>query len=289
MSESEPTFNVLVTGASSGIGLATARLLAGRGWRVFGGVRKKEDAEAIAGANIQPVMMDITDVESVAAAAGVIDAAVGDRGLRGLVNNAGLMVGGPMEFVPIADLRRILEVNVIGQVAVTQAMLPMLRRARGRIVNISSISGRMALPMFGPYNASKFAIEALSDALRMELAGSGVKVIVIEPGPVRSRIWEKSREQFERMFGSMPARAKEVYGGLIDAVKRVANESEAGAIPAEDLAGLIYRAMTTARPATRYPIGRLAKTRDFAARVIPDKWRDWMILRILKMRSRKNA
>lgn len=279
------TKTVLITGASSGIGLAAARFLAEHGFHVFAGVRRHESAAQIAAPRIIPVIIDITDVDSVARAAGQIETAVGDRGLDGLINNAGQMTGGPMEFVPIPDLRRIMEVNVIGQVAVTQAMLPLLRRAQGRIVNISSVSGRLAIPMFGPYNASKFALEAISDALRMELAGSGVKVVVIEPGPVKSRIWEKARDFFDQTFSRLPLRAHELYGPLIGAIKRVTAESEAGAIPAARLAALIHRALTTKNPATRYPIGRLAKSRDLAARLIPDKLRDRIILRILGLKK----
>lgn len=283
--QSAATKTVLITGASSGIGLATARFLADRGYNVFAGVRRHEAAAQIAAPGIVPVIMDITDIDSIAKAATQVDAAVGDRGLGGLVNNAGQMIGGPMEFVPIPDLRRIMEVNVIGQVAATQAMLPLLRRARGRIVNISSVSGRLAVPMFGPYNASKFALEAISDALRMELAGSGVKVVVIEPGPVKSRIWEKARDFFDQTFSKLPLRAHELYGPLIEAIERATAESEAGAIPAERLAALIHRALTTKNPATRYQIGRLAKSRDLAAKLIPDKIRDRIILRLLGLKK----
>lgn len=285
MSSAEHTTTVLVTGASSGIGLATAQFLAGRGFHVFAGVRRHEAAAAIAAPGIIPVIMDVTDVDSIAKAANQIEAAVGERGLEGLVNNAGVMMGGLVEFVPIPDLRRIMEVNVIGQVAVTQAMLPLIRRARGRIINISSVSGRLALPMFGPYNASKFALEAISDALRMELASSGVKVVVIEPGPVRSKIWDKARAFFDQTFSKLPLRAHELYGPLIEAIKRATAESESSAIPAERLAALIHRALTTKNPATRYQIGHLAKSRDLAAKLMPDKFRDRIILGILRKKQ----
>ncbi len=281
MSSAGQTTTVLVTGASSGIGLAAARGLAARGFSVLAGVRRHEAAAQVAAPGIVPVILDVTDADSIARAAGRIEEAVGDRGLGGLVNNAGMMIGGPLEFVPIPDLRAILEVNVVGLVAVTQAMLPLLRRARGRIVNISSVSGRLAVPMFGPYNASKFAVEALSDALRMELAGSGVKVIIVEPGPVKSRIWEKSRLFFDRTLAQLPLRAHELYDPLIEAIRRESAKSEAGAIPTERLAALIHHVLTVKNPATRYPIGRLARSRDLAARIVPDKIRDRIILRLL--------
>jgi NAD(P)-dependent dehydrogenase (short-subunit alcohol dehydrogenase family) len=178
---------VLVTGASSGIGEATASHLASLGFRVFAGVRKDEDAERLR-ERVTPVKLDVVDEESIATARREVEEAAPD-GLAGLVNNAGVSVSGPVEFIPLEELRRQLEVNVIGQVAVTQAFLPAIRRARGRIVNVSSVGGRVALPLMSPYNASKFALEAVSDSLRREVRQFGVHVAVVEPGAIRTRIW----------------------------------------------------------------------------------------------------
>jgi NAD(P)-dependent dehydrogenase (short-subunit alcohol dehydrogenase family) len=180
---------VVVTGASTGIGLACARLLAGRGFQVFAGVRKEADAEALRSeaASLHPVQLDVTDSEGIAEAARTVREAAGP-GLAGLVNSAGVAVTGPLEYLPVDELRTQLEVNLVGQVAVLQAFLPALRLSRGRIVNISSIGGRVALPLAGPYAASKFALEAVSDSLRRELAPWGVRVAVVEPGGVRTPV-----------------------------------------------------------------------------------------------------
>src|SRR5688500_10451554 len=174
---------VVVTGASSGIGEAPARMLAQRGLDVLAGVRKDADAERVGGLHdrVEAVKVDVADEASVAALA----ERVGDAGLAGLVNNAGISVSGPLEFVPLEEWRRQLEVNVIGQVAVTQALLPALRRARGRIVNIGSVGGRVAIPLLSPYNASKFALEGITDSLRRELRPLGVHVAIVEPGADR--------------------------------------------------------------------------------------------------------
>src|SRR5919112_1052610 len=181
--------NVLITGASTGIGHATAKRMLAYGWEVFAAARKDEDLERLRGEGFTPIKLDVTDPETIAAAREELD----ERGLRGLVNNAGVAVSGPIEFIPLDELRRQLEVNLVGQVAVIQAFLPNIREATGRIVNISSIGGRIALPMVGPYAASKHALEAVSDSLRRELRPWGIHVSLIEPGGVTTPIWEKGK------------------------------------------------------------------------------------------------
>src|SRR4051812_41915524 len=193
--------NVLVTGASSGIGRATAELLGARGHRVLAGVRGESDLR------VPTVQLDVTD-------AGQVDA-LRALELGGLVNNAGIAVTGPLEFMPLDELRRQLEVNTVAQLAVTQACLPALRRTRGRIVNVSSIAGRVALPLYGPYAASKFALEALSDALRRELRGSGVDVALVEPGAIATPIWERSLAVADALWAATPEVAHERYGTLV--------------------------------------------------------------------------
>ena len=186
--------SVVITGASTGIGEACALHLDQLGWRVFAGVRKDSDGEALqrkASPRLMPVRIDVTDAASIAGAREIVARELGDRGLDGLVNNAGVVVAGPLEFVPMDDLRRQLEINVIGQIAVTQAFLSFVRTARGRIVNIGSVSGKMATPFVGPYAASKFAMEALTDALRCELRPWGIQVSIVEPGSIATPIWEK--------------------------------------------------------------------------------------------------
>ena len=190
---------VLVTGASTGIGEATALRLKGAGWDVLAGARKDADLERLRAAGVTPVRLDVTDPQTIAAAR----AELGDRALGGLVNNAGVAVSAPIEFVPLDDLRHQLEVNLIGQVAVVQAFLPALREGRGRVVNVSSIGGRIALPMVGPYAASKFGLEAVSDSLRREVRPWGIHVALIEPGAVTTPIWDKGRETADRLEAEM--------------------------------------------------------------------------------------
>src|SRR4051812_38767485 len=186
---------VVITGASKGIGRAIASRLAGKGFRVYAGVRDPADGETLkreTAGDLRPVILDITRQETIDAAASSIRAELGNHQLHGLINNAGIAIAGPLEFLPIAELRKQLEVNVIGQVAMIQAMLPLLREAKGRIVNIGSIAGKSAMPMTGPYSASKFALEAITDSLRVELMPFGVDVIIIEPGMIATPIWQTS-------------------------------------------------------------------------------------------------
>jgi NAD(P)-dependent dehydrogenase (short-subunit alcohol dehydrogenase family) len=269
---------VIVTGASSGIGEATARHLRSLGFEVLPGVRTEEDAERLRGEGFQPLPLDVTEAESIERARDE----VGEGPLAGLVNNAGVAVVGPLEFVPIEELRHQLEINVIGQVAVTQAFLPALRRGRGRIVNISSIGGRVALPMAGPYAASKFALEAISDSLRREVTRHGVDVVVIEPGGIKTPIWAKGGARADEMRERMPEDAERLYGDLIRAVRA---ESEKIAtdrgLPPSAVAEVAGEALTAGRPRTRYVIGRDAKARAALAKVVPDRLFDRLIGRAL--------
>src|SRR5918996_79044 len=197
---------VVVTGASTGIGRATALDLVSRGFDVFAGVRREADGDSVAAESsgaVTPVILDVTDAATIDGAALRVTDAVGDGGLRGLVNNAGIAEPAPLEIMPIDALRRQLEVNLVGQVAVTQAFLPLIRAARGRVVNISSVGGRVASPALGAYSASKYAIEALSDAMRMELHPWGIQVSVIEPGSISTEIWRRGYEAVvRRMLGT---------------------------------------------------------------------------------------
>mgnify|MGYP005812392829 CR=1 FL=1 len=205
--------SVLVTGASTGIGRATALRLDAAGWRVFAGVRREEDAEALRAAGSErlvPLTLDVTDADHLAAAAARVEAA--GEGLDGLVNNAGVAIPAPLETIPIEDLRRQIEVNLIAQVAVTQALLPELRRARGRIVFIASIGGRIAFPLNGPYHAAKFGIEAVGDVFRQELRPWGLRVSIVEPGSIATPIWERGTTTAE----AVQERAGPILGTPID-------------------------------------------------------------------------
>lgn len=273
---------VVVTGAAKGIGRAIALDLAHRGFQVFAGVRKAQDGEALVtagGANLTPLLLDVTDAAQVAAAAEVVRVAVGAAGLAGLVNNAGVAVAGPLEFMPLEELRNQLEVNVVGQMGVTQALLPLLRSAKGRIINISSMGGRVAGPWTGPYHASKFALEALTDSLRQELAPWGIEVVSIEPGAIATPIWETSLARAAQIARRFPAQAQELYGNQM--AKRIAGAQKninAGIAP-ERVAAVVATALTAARPKTRYPVGPDAQVAVNLIARLPDRWRDWLVAR----------
>jgi NAD(P)-dependent dehydrogenase (short-subunit alcohol dehydrogenase family) len=269
---------VLVTGASTGIGEATALHVGELGFEPVAGVRSDEDAERLARSGLRTVTLDVTDAGQIAA----VRAELGERALAGLVNNAGIGVAAPLEFLPLDQLRRQLEVNLIGQVAVTQALLPALRRGRGRIVNVSSIGGRVALPLLGAYNISKFGLEAFSDSLRRELRGQGVDVIVIQPGGIKTPIWKKSNALADELLQGMPPEGERHYGRLIETVQRESVKvDQVRGLPARDVAEVIGMALTSSRPRTRYIVGKDAKSRAVAARVLPDRVMDGLIGRAL--------
>jgi NAD(P)-dependent dehydrogenase (short-subunit alcohol dehydrogenase family) len=273
-----PSGVVLVTGASTGIGEATALHLRELGFEPVAGVRRDEDAERLGAQGLRTVKLDVTDDAQVAAAR----EEVGDGPLAGLVNNAGVAVAAPLEFVPLDELRRQLEVNLIGQVAVTQAFLSALRRAGGRIVNVSSIGGKVALPLLAPYSASKFALEGVSDSLRRELRRQGVDVIVIEPGGIKTPIWGKGNALAEELTARMPPDGERLYGRLIERVRAetVKIERDRG-LPPRAVAKVIGEALTADRPRTRYVVGTEAKVRAQLARVLPDRVMDRLIGRAL--------
>jgi NAD(P)-dependent dehydrogenase (short-subunit alcohol dehydrogenase family) len=273
-----PSGTVLVTGASTGIGEATALHLKELGFDSVGAVRKDEDAERLRATGLRTVKLDVTDAGSIAAAREEL----GGSALAGLVNNAGVAVAAPLEFLPIDQLRHQLEVNLIGQIAVIQAFLPALRSARGRIVNLSSIGGRVALPLLAAYNASKFALEAVSDSLRRELRPQGVDVILIEPGGVKTPIWRKGNDLAQQMADGMPPEAERLYGRMVETVRAesVKIADERGVEP-RVVAEVIGTALTTARPRTRYLVGRDAKMRARIAKVMPDRMMDRAIVRTL--------
>lgn len=274
---------VLVTGASTGIGRATALRLAAAGWRVFAGVRRDADGRALADASagsLTPVALDVTDPAQIAAAADSIADAVGGAGLAGLVNNAGIARGGPVEYLPVDDWRLQFEVNLFGQVAVTQAMMPLLRDARGRIVFIGSNSGRISTPMMAPYGASKFAIEALAASMRLELRPWGMKVVVVEPGAVKTAIWEKGRALADELEAVMPADAASRYGDQIAAIRKGIETQDRTGIPADRVAAVVEKALTADRPRARYQVGIDSHVSAAASRVLPDRLLDVAVAKL---------
>lgn len=250
---------------------------------MFAGVRREADADSLrdaASARLVPLMLDVTKPKDVAAAATAIE----ESGipLVGLVNNAGVAAAAPLEFVPMDDFRHQLEVNVVGQLAVTQAVLPLLRAARGRIINVTSIGGLIAGQMLGPYNASKFALEAMTHTFRQELAPWGIEVIAIEPGQIATPIWETSAKTATRMQESMPAELVELYGDRITGARRMAANAAKNGLPPIEVAKVIERALTAKRPRTRYPVGIDAKLGAAVIARLPDRLRD----RLLSGRTR---
>ena len=268
---------VLVTGASTGIGEATAQRMARAGWDVFACARKDEDLERLREAGLEAVRLDVTDPDSIAAARAELD----ERGLRGLVNNAGVAISAPIEFVPLDELRRQLEINLVGQVAVIQAFMPNIREGKGRIVNVSSIGGRIALPLVGPYAASKFGLEAVSDSLRRELRPWGIHVSVIEPGAVVTPIWDKGRATADEMEAAMGERGRKLYGKLADRIRQETEKIPDRGVSPDEVAKAIEEALTAARPKTRYVVGRDAKIRLKIKALVSDRRFDALIARTL--------
>lgn len=278
---------VLITGASTGIGRACALELDRRGFRVFAGVRSPAAGESLrteASSRLTPLMLDVTDNAQIAAAVNAVGQALGDAGLVGLVNNAGIATAGPVELVPLDAWRRQFEVNVIGQIAVTQAFLPLLRKARGRIVNLSSVSGGLATPYLGPYCASKFAVEAITDALRLELRAWGIHVAAVEPGPIDTPIWEKSNRAADEMSEQAVPERLALYQSDLETTRATIAEAARTAAPVERVVRAVVHALTARRPKTRYCIGWQVRVAFKGLRMLPDRLRDWIILRAMGMK-----
>lgn len=249
---------VLITGASSGIGESSALMLAGMGFKVFAGVRKDEDAQRLgANTNITPVFIDVNDHPSVDRAYSLIAEKVGDDGLWGLVNNAGIAVPGALEFLPIDRLRYQMETNFIGQVKATQTFLPLIRKAGGRIVNISSIAGLISFPFNGAYNASKYAVEAFTDSLRRELAPWGIHVCAIQPGVILTNIWQRALDSSKDLKDNMSKEEEEYYLPYYSAkLEKMWDKIGKQAISADYVAKAVLNALTTKRPRARYLVGK---------------------------------
>jgi NAD(P)-dependent dehydrogenase (short-subunit alcohol dehydrogenase family) len=272
---------VVVTGSSTGIGRACAVELDRRGFVVFAGVRKEADAEALRAAGsdrLRPLIIDVTEPDQIAAAAGVV-AEGNPAGLAGLVNNAGVGVGGPLELIPIDDFRRQIEVNLIGQIAVTQAFLPALRRARGRVVFLSSIGGLNANPYMSPYHASKFGIEAVGDSLRQEMRQFGVEVSLVEPGSVATPIWAKGKESADAIRDRLTPEDERLYGDKVARMGKVLEKVGARGVAPEKVADAVAHALTDKRPKTRYLVGADARMTLLMRRVLPDRVRDRIVAR----------
>ncbi len=286
---------MLVTGASTGIGRATALELGRHGFDVFAGVRRTADGEKVATAaepldgTVTPVIIDVTKPRSIAAAKRVIAKTAGKRGLSGLVNNAGVAVSGPFEYMDLDEFRDQLEVNVTGHLAVTQAMLPLLRTAHGRIVNVTSIGGLIAYPFTGPYHASKWALEAITHSLRTELQPWSIKVIAVEPGSIATDIWDRGLERADANRAKLGAGGEELYGDAMDAMTKTMRETADAGIPAQKAAKVIAKALTTRRPKTRYLVGRDARGALTGRRMLSDRAFDRLVTRLTGIPGRDSA
>ncbi len=271
---------VVVTGASSGIGAALVELLAREGFAAFAGVRGEADAAAAAALhpNVRPLRMDVTDRASIDAAAEAV--AAGGLTLSGVVCNAGIAIAGPLEYLPVDQLRRQFEVNLFGAVEVAQAFLPQLRAARGRLVFVGSSSGRLAIPFIAPYSASKFALRALTDGLRVELAPAGVRVALIEPSAVKTPIWAKGRASKPDLLALLPPQALERYGAAMDAVFAATDREERGAMPVATVTRAIRHALTAPKPRANYLLGASARAGSIAA-LLPARVRDRLVRKTL--------
>jgi NAD(P)-dependent dehydrogenase (short-subunit alcohol dehydrogenase family) len=280
---------VLVTGASSGIGRACALKLISSGFRVFAGVRKEEDAQALKGAAmgyLTPLFIDITDPDSVASAAETVEEAVGESGLFGLINNAGVGEAWPLEFVPLDRFRRQFEVNVFGHLAVTQAFLPLIRAATGRIVNVGSVGGRITMPFGGPLSAPRHALVAMNDALRMELYPWGIHVVLIEGGSISTRAVDKLEASAKATIDELPTAGRARYAEAFrTALTRAVARTRAGSLP-EVVAEAVLRTLTDRTPKTRYPVGADTRMLLTLSTVLPDRLLDQVRFRVFGLQGK---
>jgi NAD(P)-dependent dehydrogenase (short-subunit alcohol dehydrogenase family) len=274
----------VVTGTSTGIGRATVLALHDLGFRVFAGVRRAEDGDALVAATstrVVPVRLDVTDSASIAAAGARVDAALGAVPLAALVNNAGIAIPGPVEYVAPAELRRQLDINLVGQLEVTQRFLPLLRRGPGRIVIVSSLAAKLSAPFNGAYTASKQGVEAIGDALRLELRTAGIRVSIVEPGTVHTAMPGKLLRDGERILAELPPAGRADYGDAFRSYCRnLAAHARDGSPPAVVAAAIVH-AVTARRPHTRYPAGAHARRLLAARRLLGDRAMDRIVLRFL--------
>jgi NAD(P)-dependent dehydrogenase (short-subunit alcohol dehydrogenase family) len=275
--------SVLVTGASTGIGRATALRLDAAGWKVHAGVRREEDAGSLRAAGserLQPLLLDVLEANQIAAAGEML--AADPEGLGGVVNNAGVAIPGPLETIDIDDFRRQIEINLTAHVAVTQAVMPAIRRGNGRVVFISSIGGRISFPMTGAYHAAKFGVEAVGDALRQELRPWGLKVVIVEPGSIDTPIWSRGEASADAALAGSP-RMQELYGTVIERYRKVVHDTAERGIPPEKVAAAIEQALTAKRPKARYLVGIDAKIQARIKPFIPTPVFDAIVARMMDL------
>jgi NAD(P)-dependent dehydrogenase (short-subunit alcohol dehydrogenase family) len=282
MSKTQQPGAVLITGTSSGIGRETALHLDQLGFRVFATVRKQADAAALrsqASERLCPIILDVTDQASINLARDEVAQSIGEDGLVGLVNNAGVGFTSPLEFVPLKDLRWLFEVNVFGVLAVTQAFLPLLRQARGRIVNVSSTASLVVAPFHGPYSASKLSLNGLSNALRLELRPQGLQVSVVVCGSIRTPMWEKGGDLSDQVSQNYPPQAWQLYGSAYGKLRDYFSRLGRSGVPPEAAARAIAHALTAKRARNTYFVGPDARLYNIASKLVYGRLRDWVVMR----------
>ena len=274
---------MVVSGASTGMGAATARELAARGYHILAGVRRERDADAIRADGIESVILDLTRPEHLRALVDRIASDPDHRPLRALINNAGIAVNAPVEVLPLDEWRRQFDVNLFGHIAITQALLPFLYQSHGRIVNISSVGGKIAMATYGAYAGAKFALEAASDSLRRELAPHGVQVVVVESGAVKTEMADRGAATANELAERMNPEQQQRYGGLVKAIVAQSAAFTRTGLPADKAGSIIAEAATARRPRTRYTIGRDAALLTRLARILPDRILDRVVAANLRL------
>jgi len=276
--------SVLITGTSTGIGRATALHLDKLGYKVFAGVRKDEDAKALkreASENLVPLMIDMNDTDSMENAFKQVSAFAGSEGLAGLMNNAAIPMGGPLEFFNPDQLQKGLQANLLGHIRMIQLFLPLIRKKKGRIINIGSIGGIFPAPFTAPYSASKAAMHALTHALRRELLPEGIHVVLIIPGNIKTSIWKKVQDGTKPASPAVEAR----YGSALESMEKLTKKMGSQGIPPERVAKIVEKALTRKRPKPTYIVGTDAKLQSIAAAVLPNRWIDRLFLFALGIRA----
>lgn len=279
---------IIITGASTGIGKFCALYLDQLGFKVFAGVRQESDGAKLveeSSHRIIPVIIDITKMETIYNASKKIDALVGEAGIVGLINNAGIVITGPLELLPINLLRKQLDVNIIGHLAVIQQFLPLIKKARGRIINISSVSGKVTFPYLGAYCASKHAMESLTDALRMELSRFGIYVSLIEPGNIKTPIWEKAIKDIDEFLANISSEAIGFYNPDIKGMQKITLKMKDTGISPQYVCNIIRKALLSKKPRTRYIVRFNTHILIFLNRLLPDKFWDKLVLFLIRLKS----
>ena len=283
---------VVVTGASSGIGRATVSMLAKSGWRVFATVRMSADGERLRaeiGESVTPLIMDVTDRVAIEQAAEQVSLQLQSRGLDALVNVAGIGMLRPLEYATVEEMREIFEMNVFGQIAVTQAFPPLLRRAQGRIVNIGSVGSHIAIPFGSLLNASKSAFRSMNDSLRMELRSSGVSVVMVEPGAIKTPAVEKTLGDVDGVISRLPLEGAAEYSGMLRKAAAKAYEMESHGSDPKVVAEVIVGALTKERPRTHYPAGKHSRILALLPIVIPAVLLDVLLLKALGLPTKRKS